>query len=89
MLSYIFGGLLAAVGIGTIVLKLLKGSNAEALNANLDTKAKVIDIQRGINKDQNDIISEADLRLKLQQQLDDKEKQNATKDELLDFANKP
>lgn len=83
------GGLLAALGLGALILKLLKGSNAEALNQNLDTKNKVIDLQSRINKDQNDVVNEAELRARLQKELDEKEKKDVSNDELLDFANKP
>lgn len=84
----ILGGLLAALGLGALILKLLKGSNAEALNQNLDTKNKVIDLQSRINKDQNDVVNEAELRARLQKELEEKKAKDTSNDELLDFANK-
>lgn len=87
MLTYIIGAILAAAGIGTIILKLMKGSVAEDLLVNQDTKAKVIDIQTGIAKDQGLLDAEAAKRSQADADLKAKENSNVTKDELLDFIN--
>lgn len=81
----ILAGLL---GIGGLILKLMKGSIAESLLKNQETKAKVIDIQTGIAKDDGLLAAEQAKRDQMQKDLEEKEKQDATKDELLDFINR-
>ena len=87
MLTYVVGSILAISGIGIIILKLMKGSVAEDLLKNQDVKAKVIDIQTGIVKDQAQLNAEAAARNQAAADLKAKENQDVTKDQLLDFIN--
>lgn len=89
MLSYIIGALLAVAGIGTIILKLMKGSVAEGLLQNQQTNAKVINIQTGIVQDQAALAAQQAQRDALAAQLKAQEAQNATQKDLIDFANDP
>jgi hypothetical protein len=87
MLTYVIGSILAISGLGMIIIKLMKGSVAEDLLQNQDVKAKVIDIQTGIAKDQAQLNAEAAARDKAAADLKAKENQGVTKDQLLDFIN--
>lgn len=89
MLSYIIGALLTFAGLGTIIFKLWKGNIAEALLQNQDTKSKVIDLESYISKDKGLLVAEQAKRDQLSADLKAKENANVSKDELLDFVNKP
>lgn len=85
-MGYLFALMLAALG-GLIFFK--KKDNSEAVKGNEETKAKVLDLQKFIDKDNVDVITEEQLRAKLADALKDEKNAAVTKDDLLDFLNKP
>lgn len=89
MLTYLIGIILTLLGIGTVILKFMKGSVSEDLVQNQQTKAKVIDIQTGIVQDQNALAAQQAARDQAAADLKAKESQNASQQDLINFANDP
>lgn len=88
MFTYIIGTVLALAGLGTLILKFMKGSVAEDLLQNQETKTKVTEIEQFIAKDQGLLDAEKAKRDQAEADLKAKENQSVTKDNLLDFVNK-
>jgi len=87
MITYLIGFVLTMLGIGTIAIKILKGTTAEALLKNQQTKEQIDQIQVGISKDEGLLAAEKEKRDQAEADLKAKESKDVTKDELLDFIN--
>ena len=83
-------GLVTLVGILFAYVLYLnnKKNNAEALNSNLETKEKVQDVQKDIDKNEAKIEAEEQKRKEIQDKADEEKNKDVSKDELLDFFNK-
>lgn len=84
-MEYIIALMLAALG-GLVFLN-RKANNAEALNENLDSKNKVLDLQKFIDKNLASLESEKAKREQLDANLTAEKEKSADKDEILDFLN--
>lgn len=75
--------------IAIILYERGKRSIAEALLQNQQEKEKLNAIDQQISQNNGQLASEEEKRKQLEQDLKDKESKDASKDELLDFLNKP
>jgi len=86
-MEYLIG--LLVLALGGLLWNKKRADNAEALNQNLDTKNKVIDINKLINKDQTQLEAERAKREMLEAELKAKEGKDVTQEDLLKFLDKP
>jgi len=84
-MEYLIG--LLVLALGGLLWNKQRADNAEALNQNIDTKNKVIDINRDISKDQGLLDAEKAKRDQADADLKAKEKANVTQEDLLKFLN--
>ena len=84
-MEYLIG--LLVLALGGLLWNNKRANNAEALNQNIDTKNKVVDINRDITKDQGLLDAEKAKRDQLEADLKAKEKANVTQEDLLKFLN--
>ena len=83
-------GLIAAliIAVGFAYYQYKKRQSAEALNDNLETKEKVNDIQKDIDKNDALINAEKEKREELERKAEEEKNKDVSKDDLLDFFNK-
>lgn len=84
-MEYLFVLLIAALG-GLVFFK-RKADNAEALNENVETKSKVLDLQKFVEKNLAALEAEKNKRNQLELDLSTEKAKEVTTDEIVDFLN--
>lgn len=77
------------VGIGILLIKYSQKTVEVALKANDQTKEEVASIQKGVEIDDANAKAEEQKQADIQKAADEEKAKNVTKDDVLDFFNKP